>query len=118
MSAELFASEQFSALAQAPVTASARILVAYDDPAQREVTCRTLEQAGYATCSAVDGAEAWRALLAAPAALVLLARRLPDVDGRDLCRRIKGEAALADTFVVIAVDQPADLRGNSARLRG
>jgi two-component system sensor histidine kinase/response regulator len=108
MSAELFASEQFSALAQAPVTASARILVAYDDPAQREVTCRTLEQAGYATCSAADGAEAWRALLAAPAALVLLARRLPDVDGRDLCRRIKGEAALADTFVVITVDQPAD----------
>jgi two-component system sensor histidine kinase/response regulator len=108
MSAELFASEQFSALAQAPVTASARILVAYDDPAQREVTCRTLEQAGYATCSAVDGAEAWRVLLAAPAALVLLARRLPDVDGRDLCRRIKGEAALADTFVVITVDQPAD----------
>ena len=92
---------------QTPVSTPARILVAYDDQAQREVTCRTLEQAGYTTCSAADGAETWRALLAAPAALVLLARRLPDVDGRDLCRRIKGEAALADTFVVI-VDKTAD----------
>jgi DNA-binding response OmpR family regulator len=89
-------------------TAPARILVAYDDPALCEDTCRMLQQAGYTTDSAADGVAAWRALLAAPAALLLLARRLPDVDGLDLCRRIKGEAALADTFVVIAVGRTTD----------
>jgi two-component system sensor histidine kinase/response regulator len=97
-------------------TAAASILVAYDDPALREDTCRTLQRAGYTTGSASDGAAAWRALLAAPPALLLLARRLPDVDGLDLCRRIKGEAALADTFVVIADGQAAD-NGEATRGR-
>ena len=77
------------------------ILVVEDDPDLCRSACRILAQAGYATTSAGTGAEALTALRAHPPHLVLLDRQLPDIDGLEICRRIKEDPASADILVVL-----------------
>ncbi len=78
-----------------------RVLVVDDDPAILHATSRVLTQAGYAVRSAASGEAAWQAVCEQPTDLVLLDRQLPDVDGIDICHRIKGSAALTGTLVIM-----------------
>ena len=77
------------------------ILVVDDDPAILHATSRVLTQAGYAVRSADSGEAAWQMISEQAPDLVLLDRQLPDVDGIEICRRIKASAALAGTLVVL-----------------
>jgi len=79
-----------------------RILVVDDDPDVLRGTCRVLEHAGYATLTAANGALALQQVTAEHPDLVLLDWDLPDIDGIEVCRRIKRDVALADIFVVMA----------------
>ena len=67
------------------------LLVVEDDPAIGEPLRSGLEREGFDVRLVTNGADA----LAAPAAdLVLLDLGLPDLDGREVCRRLRAESAV------------------------
>ncbi|MDP8967477.1 MAG: response regulator transcription factor [Actinomycetota bacterium] len=66
-----------------------RVLVVDDEPAVREVLERILRLDGYEVEVAVDGLEAVRRQRAAPADAVLLDVLMPNVDGLEVCRRMR-----------------------------
>lgn len=68
-----------------------RILIVEDDERVAAALEAFLARSGYATVRAADGAGALE-LLGADTEVVLLDLGLPDVDGIDLCRRIRGRS--------------------------
>ena len=79
-----------------------KILVVDDDVDTLRGTCRVLEQAGYELLTAGTGADAFEAVRRHRPQLVVLDRQLPDMDGLQVCQRIKSDASLVDTCVVMA----------------
>lgn len=73
----------------------ARILIADDNPAIREVVVRFLESEGYAPITARSGHEALRRVQEDQPDLVLLDVAMPDMDGYAVCRHIKRDEATA-----------------------
>jgi CheY-like chemotaxis protein len=77
----------------APATAwrfAGRVLMAEDDPANREFLTRALERMGLTVQPTVDGEEALRALEEAGSFdAVLLDVRMPGIDGMEVARRIR-----------------------------
>lgn len=65
----------------------ARILLADDDQATRDLVKRALEMDGHAVSVTQDGAEAFEALTAEPFDLVVSDVHMPGLDGVDLARR-------------------------------
>src|SRR6201994_1566288 len=90
------------------------VLVVEDDPGIATQLVRGLERAGYAADSVAMGAEA----LQRPASdVVLLDLGLPDLDGIDVCRRLRADSDAAIIVVtargeeadrVLALDEGAD----------
>jgi DNA-binding response OmpR family regulator len=73
----------------------ARVLVVDDEPMVREVLARYLEREGFAVDVAEDGEAALAAYAASPPDLVLLDLMLPRVDGLEVFRRMRADAATA-----------------------
>ena len=71
-----------------------RILHVDDDDANRYAVSRTLRHAGFDVTDAADGQEALRLAQTKPD-LIILDVRLPDIDGTEVCRRIKRDPATA-----------------------
>lgn len=69
-----------------------KILVVDDDPGIRDVVCFALQKAGYATTTAADGEQALRRFAADPPALVVLDILMPELDGVEVCRRLRADA--------------------------
>ncbi|MGE0196822.1 MAG: response regulator transcription factor, partial [Methylocystis sp.] len=65
------------------------ILVADDDPHIRDIICFALEKAGMKTAAARDGAEALRRFAEEAPDLVVLDIGMPEMDGLEVCRRIR-----------------------------
>jgi putative two-component system response regulator len=76
-------------------------LVVDDDPAIRSLFRRLLDTAGYLVVEAVDGASALEAISAASPDVVLLDVQLPELDGFEVCRRVRGNAATRLTPVIL-----------------
>lgn len=72
-----------------------KILIVDDDPDIRDVLKLTLSEENYEVFEASDGEEALKIINAKPLNLVLLDYKMPKVDGREVCRRIKKRPALA-----------------------
>ena len=70
------------------------ILVVDDDPHITELAALYLEQEGFQVTYAADGAEALRQVAAAPPALMVLDLMLPQVDGWEVCRRVRADSDL------------------------
>jgi PAS domain S-box-containing protein len=68
------------------------ILLVDDDEPKRYSIARTLRRAGYAVEEAALGAQALRLATAGPD-LIILDVKLPDIDGFEICRRIKSDPA-------------------------
>lgn len=84
----------------APV-APGPVLIVEDSPVQAEMLRRIVEGAGYEVLLAGDGAAALAlARLRRPAAVVSDVN-MPVMDGYELCRRLHGEAGLADVPVIL-----------------
>jgi PAS domain S-box-containing protein len=83
------------------MTDCARILVVDDDPQMLGVTSGLLQRAGYAVIEATTGSDGLRLAKEQGPDLILLDVVLPDLDGLEVCRRIKAEPALAKSFVVL-----------------
>jgi len=80
---------------------SLKILVVDDDPHLLFAHARILKHAAYEVIEATSGAEAVDKVKAEHPDLVLLDVVLPDADGREICRRIKGDPDLAGTYVML-----------------
>ena len=80
-----------------------QVLIAEDSPIYRKLVSDHLADWGFGVTVAKDGLEAWTLLQRADCPrLVLLDWVLPDVDGVELCRRIRREASnRAYTYVIL-----------------
>ena len=89
-----------------------RVLIVDDDPLIRDVVRAVLEDGSYELDEAATGEEALRVASDHPPDVVLLDVMMPGLDGYEVAKRIKGDAALRDVVVVMltAKDAPEDRR--------
>jgi phosphoserine phosphatase RsbU/P len=78
-----------------------KILVVDDDASIRLLVKTTVQELGHEVAEAAGGVEAWERLSAAPVQVVVIDWMMPDVDGLELCRRIRGQAAQEYTYVIL-----------------
>jgi PAS domain S-box-containing protein len=76
------------------------ILVVDDNEAERYYVSRVLSKAGYAVREAASGLEALTLAQSDSPALITLDVRLPDLNGFEVCRRLKGNPATRDVPVL------------------
>jgi putative two-component system response regulator len=82
-----------------------RVLIADDTDTVREMFCRLLAAEGYEVVSVEDGAAALDAVQRHQPDVVLLDVRMPEVDGLEVCRRLKSDPATRLTPVVLITGQ-------------
>ncbi|MDH3265305.1 MAG: response regulator transcription factor [Paracoccaceae bacterium] len=82
-----------------------KILVADDDPEIRTVLTVALERAGFGVVSAADGQAALREARRAGPALVVLDVGLPELDGLEVCRRLRAASAVPILFLTARDDE-------------
>jgi CheY-like chemotaxis protein len=78
-----------------------KVLVVDDNDANRDLLRRLLESIGFQVCNASGGREAVRLHEEWHPAMVLMDRRMPDMDGLEATRMIKASPGGRDTFVVM-----------------
>ncbi len=78
-----------------------RILVVDDSETNRDIITTRLETHGYETLQAADGEEALAAVKQHRPDLVLLDVMMPNLDGIETCRRLKGDAAFPFLPVIL-----------------
>jgi two-component system phosphate regulon response regulator PhoB len=77
------------------------ILIVEDEEDIRELLRYNLAKEGYRLLMAGTAGDAWKIAQRDPPDLVLLDLMLPDVDGLDLCRRLKGDGETARIPVIM-----------------
>lgn len=85
-----------------------KILVVEDDPAVRNSLSRALRLEGYEAELHEEGASAIRSLQVAAPDAILLDLQLPDVDGLEICRRIRRSGDGTPILMVTARDAVDD----------
>ena len=85
-----------------------RILVVDDEPAVRDAVDRALRLEGYQTETAQDGREALDALAERPPDAVVLDVLMPEIDGIEVCRRLRAAGDRTPVLVLTARDGVAD----------
>ncbi len=85
-----------------------RILVVDDDPAVSGSLDRALRLEGYEVETASDGTEALRSLAVASPDAVVLDLQLPDVDGLEVCRRLRAVGDDTPVLMLTARDAVND----------
>lgn len=79
---------------------SSTILVVDDIPANLEVICDTLSNAGYEIATAIDGHRALKRVQTHLPDLILLDVQMPGIDGFEVCRQLKADAATTQIPVI------------------
>jgi two-component system, cell cycle response regulator DivK len=77
-----------------------KILIAEDNPVNRELLRELLEVRGYDVCEACNGQEALTAIAAGRPDILLLDLDMPVLDGYETIRRIRQDACMADLPVL------------------
>jgi diguanylate cyclase (GGDEF)-like protein len=80
---------------------AAKILVADDDPDIRDILKLTLSEENYEVIEAADGEEALRIIASRPLDLVLLDYRMPKIDGRGVCAKVKNDLLLRHLPIIM-----------------
>jgi putative two-component system response regulator len=96
------------------LSTAALILVADDDPYVRDFLVEFLSREGYATILATNGREALEQVDRASPDLVLLDVDMPEMDGFEVCRRLKR----VERTALIPVTMLTGSQGSSQRTRG
>ncbi len=76
-----------------------RILVIDDNPDMLKGNIHLLQSAGYEVMGGASGNECLKIVRDVKPDLILLDVNLPDIDGTEVCRRIKADPALQDIFI-------------------
>ena len=79
-----------------------------DDASIRDIEVYALNSTGLAAEGFADGAAFWQALQRTQPELVVLDVMLPEIDGIELLRRMKADAALRDIPVIMATAKGAE----------
>ena len=82
-----------------------RILVVDDDPHIRDVICFALDKAGMRAVPAKDGAEALARFEADGADLIVLDVGMPELDGLEVCRRVRRQGDTPILFLSARGDE-------------
>ena len=82
------------------MTDKGKILAVDDTPASLRLLTDILKAEGYEVRSAISGELALRAAASNPPELVLLDIRMPEMDGYEVCRRLKAQPATRDVPVI------------------
>jgi two-component system OmpR family response regulator len=85
-----------------------RILVVDDDPHIREVVRFALEQAGHEVQSCSDGRSGLAAAIEGRAELVVLDIMMPELDGIEVCRRLRAERSSVPILFLSSRDDEID----------
>jgi diguanylate cyclase (GGDEF)-like protein len=80
---------------------AARILIVDDDPDIRDVLSLTLSEENYEVLEAEDGEAALKIINSKPLDLVLVDYKMPKIDGREVCRRVKKDLLLQHLPVIM-----------------
>jgi len=78
-----------------------KILVAEDDRDSRELLAWILQKLGYQVVAAENGKEAWEVFRRGRFRLVISDVLMPELDGLELCRRIRNHQQSKYTYVII-----------------
>ena len=78
-----------------------KVLIAEDDRDSRELLSWLLEKLGYSVVTAEDGRQAWEAFRRDKFRLVISDLLMPDVDGLELCRRIRSMKPQKYTYIIL-----------------
>jgi len=78
-----------------------RILIVEDDPDIAELVARYLDKAGFVTERASSGKDALQAIAASPPDLLVLDLMLPQVDGLEICRRVRASEPTAAVPIIM-----------------
>jgi PAS domain S-box-containing protein len=91
------------------------ILNVDDNDGARYAKTRILQSAGFQVIEATNGTDALATVKRGGVALVLLDVKLPDINGIEVCRRIKADA---DSALVLVLQTSAALTGRADKIRG
>jgi DNA-binding response OmpR family regulator len=78
-----------------------RVLVVEDDPDIAQLVAHYLEKAGFTTEIASSGRDALASVAAQPPDLLVLDLMLPQVDGLEICRVVRGNTATAGVPIIM-----------------
>lgn len=76
------------------------IVIVDDQPNNLRVLSGILQQAGYKVRPALDGKFALQSIKSSPPDLILLDIRMPEMDGYEVCRRLKGDEQTREIPVI------------------
>ncbi len=94
---------------------NATILVVEDDAATSEFLLDLLEMEGYRTRHAASGHAALGVLMEHPINAVLLDRRLPDMDGLEVCREIRRTIHATLPIILLTAEYDVELEAAATR---
>jgi len=97
------------------MTTSPLILNVDDNDGARYAKTRILQSAGFEVVEATNGTDALATVKRGGVALVLLDVKLPDINGIEVCRRIKADP---DSALVLVLQTSAALTGRADKIRG
>ena len=96
-----------------------RTILAVDDSASmRQMVAFTLQRAGYAVVSAVDGLDALNKTTDAHFDLVLTDQNMPNLDGLGLTRRLRQTEKVRATPILILTTESSDEMKQAGRAAG
>ncbi|MEH2128061.1 SpoIIE family protein phosphatase [Nostoc sp.] len=95
-----------------------KILVIDDDPTVRAVLKATLQRQGYETTVASNGEEGIRQAQLLHPALIICDWMMSQVDGLEVCRRIRTDPELATTFFILLTAKGAARGEEEDRVKG
>jgi PAS domain S-box-containing protein len=97
------------------MTTPTLILNVDDNDGARYAKTRILQSAGFEVVEASNGTDALNVVKRGGVALVLLDVKLPDINGIEVCRRIKADP---DSAMVLVLQTSAALTGRADKIRG
>ncbi len=78
-----------------------KVLIAEDDRDSRELLGWILEKLGYQVVATTNGREAWDAFRKGRFRLVITDVLMPEIDGLELCRRIRKHKQSRYTYIIV-----------------
>ena len=92
-----------------------KILVVEDEKAIADILVFNLQREGYDTLAAYDGAEGLRCALSESPDLILLDVMLPEMDGFEVCRRVREQSDVPIIMLTARRRRTRSWASNSAR---